>query len=185
MKNLLSVPILIFLILVTFGCSSDSSSDDVDSEPGVANLSALINGNLLSLQNSTESDAQSVTGGYYVSNNIFTFSIASGGTFNYGIEGVAFSVGGEDFSIIEDGFEMTLTNNSGLSFYGGYSLIVDGEETAIGPFTTQSAYLKINSINKNTKIVSGEFAFTLVNNQTNEQYVISNGVFNNVEYTTE
>ncbi len=100
-------------------------------------------------------------------------------------EAIAFSMAGLSFDLVTEGVQINnpITDPLSLQFAGGYSS--NGIEGENFDFDTEggTGFLRITAIDKQERIISGEFEFDVENSDTSELIQVTDGVFNNIEYT--
>lgn len=101
---------------------------------------------------------------------------------------VSLLVFGEGFDDLSDGTQFsglnifTGTGAIGIFFIYQNSVITEESISLIG---NNSASLKITAIDKTKQVISGEFSFTAENEDSGEQYTVTDGVFRDIKYKLE
>lgn len=175
--------LFLFLTLVLLtGCSSNDDSNDLDYLDG-AYLTAKVNGQNFVAEGNSLFDgvhAQLVEAG-----PVFAFAIGAAsfdGSTN--TEAIGIGLGGLDFNVITAGTEY-FAQQEDITVSGYYSE-QDENGTYLSSESELNAYVKITAIDKVNKIVSGEFYFTAIDDDNpNILYNVTDGIFNDVQYTDE
>jgi len=176
MKNLKDYLLSIFiLVIVCSSCSIDDATDDI---LGGGKITATINGN--QFKSVAEYDRIEITTvtGYYV--------IILGAGDAEGVKklkGLAIGMVGEGYSTLSTGTSWNKVGSDSEinTAEAGYS--EDDGSNDFETDKTESIYVNITSIDKDKKIISGEFNFTAVDEDTGKEYKATNGKFTNVPYT--
>ena len=100
-------------------------------------------------------------------------------------EGITLAITGPSFDDVENGYEIVnpIGNNDDPFFTAAYSSTEFGEEEQDFSFDNTTGFFRINSINKNTQTMSGEFGFTGTELISGVTFVITQGVFNDINYS--
>ena len=181
---------LIYLFLVPILLISCNSSDDTDDFNDNSNLdgpyiSATVNGEPFL--------AAPVDSGMFLLNATLTETESFFSFFIYGVEffdstsfqGVTVAFFGEDFNTVSAGFEIVNDENieQDYTFGGYYDLVTANEEEEDFSMETDDGYFKITSIDKVAKVISGEFSYTVTDLISGNTFEITEGVFNELNYT--
>lgn len=187
--KLLSVSLTLFLALLLFACSGN---DEEDIMPVIANgFTANVDGTPFTV--TSEQVAGELT---LESDGSYTFSVVAFNGDENGL-GQAISVGffGMDYNSLSTGssfrnIDFTTgtgvfgfyfdTTNGSYNFSGGYLGSLFGLDEEGG-----NATLRIVSLDKERQLVSGEFSFEFYDEDTDQQYRITDGKFGAVNYTIE
>lgn len=186
---------LIYLLLVPIFLISCNSSDDSDDSDDF-NDNSNIEGSYISASVNGESFlAAPVDSGMFVLNAtltetdfLFAFQITGVEFFSdNSFHGITLAFFGEDFDNIENGFE--IINDESIeqdyTFGGYYDLITVDEEEEDFSMETDVGYFKITSIDKIAKVISGEFSYTVTDLISGNTFEITEGVFNELNYTVQ
>lgn len=169
--------------------SSDSNPNDGQPQSSETFIRATVNGNVFmaspNADGSQRVEAALAETGFQ---DIYLLNIV-GVNLNSTTEGesVFLFLNGQDFSSVGSGFEYVDTEADDeellIGFAGLYTDdVVDDGEGDYG-YVENSGTFKITSINKTTQVISGEFNFTSTNNISGEVYTVTDGVFNNINYS--
>lgn len=184
------IPILFAILLVACSSDDDSSSTDVDGGVlGDSFISAKINGNDFK---AIPVDRAVPTISAELDENAAFFSLVIAGIdlFENITEGesIIIAITGVSFDLVFEGAEVNnpINNPLELAFGGGYAPYETGSETNVD-FDTDgsSGFLRITFIDKEAQIISGEFEYNVENSDTGEVLQITDGVFNNINYTAD
>lgn len=176
--------IVLFITLgLLLGCSSnDDSSGELDNLSGTY-IAAKVNGTTFISDNSGTFNL--ISAQLYESGSIFGLGIAAviySGDFSAKTLGIG--LGGYDFDMVVDGFEAA---GEGENFFvSGHYYEANTNGSEISSETESNAYIKITSIDKVNKTISGEFNFIAIDDDNPDvTYTVTDGVFNDVEYVIE
>jgi hypothetical protein len=169
--------------------NDDAGDDnDDDTEKPVPSVTAKINDVEFE---ATTLISQSLTGAQ-VSMQPFGFALSVTGQYIAqdlkSIKLMSISIYGTDFDELNaDSAFNILTNIAVPQAPGAFALYsedpnVDLDDDEIGFFATEEIYVKITAIDKSSQLVSGEFNFVGIDDDTGERYEITDGVFTNLEY---
>lgn len=179
MKKLI---LLFMLSIILSNCSSNDDSDsDLFENPSGSYLRANVNGENFVTNGVLDGVSAQLT----ESSSIFAFALSAavydGNSF---IRTVSFGIGGGDSGAFTNNFEVTSTDEGFTVLCYYIEANANGDST--GGVSEDNAYIKITSIDRVNKIISGEFNFVAIDtNNPNLNYVVTDGVFNEIEYTTE
>lgn len=171
---------LFFLSALLFNCSSsdDSSSNNM----GDSYISAKIDGtNFIATGGSIVNSihAQLIESESYFSMLISGLVVDE----SYNSQSIGIGFGGTDFNSVVTGLEAVGSDDM-YSLSGYYSF--GDSETNNSSESDEDEYLKITSIDKENQTISGEFRFVAIDDdESSITYNITNGVFNNIEYTVQ
>lgn len=184
MKRIIPILFLIFLV----ACSSDDDSNSMGDDGQVLSdsfITARINGDDFEAI-PVDRGVSTISAQLVQSEAFFTFTIAGidlSADITQG-EAIALSMAGSSFDLVTDRVQINnpITNPLALQFAGGYSS--NGTEGENFDFDTDgsSGFLRITAIDKEARIISGEFEFSVENSATGEILQITNGFFNNINY---
>lgn len=167
------------LIILSISCSID---DVVPNDIlGGGNITATINGN--KFESTAEYDKVQITtvAGVY----IVTLSAGDAEGISK-LKGLVLVASGEDFSTLISGetWNEVGSNDEVNKARAAYS--EDDGNSEVNDFETEiteAIYLKITSIDKDKKIISGEFTFTVVDEDKGKKYKATNGKFKEIPYS--
>ncbi len=184
--------ILLILLFLILNCSDNNSSDlDNPSNLSGAFISAQINNHEF-IATASDFDFSTIDSELNESNLFFVFSIGAtvvnGNSFTQG-QVMVLLLTGVDFSQVEDGFEIIISETNEddlLQFAAAYetSDANGGGDTNFEQIPNEG-FFKITQIDKISRIVSGEFSFSVVEENSNTVYQITQGVFNDISYNVE
>jgi len=174
----LGIHILSMFILVML-CSSCSIDDITDEILGGGKVTATINGN--KFESVAETDWVEITSvpGYY------TIILAAGDVQNLKKgKALAFATIGEEYSTLKVGttWNKVGTGSEINTAEAGYEENTSDDTNEIDTEFTEDIYVKITSIDKDKKIISGEFSFTVVDEDTGKKFKVTNGKFMEITY---
>lgn len=95
---------------------------------------------------------------------------------------------GEDFNELKVGTSFTTVTNIAIPENGGaFALYSEDLDTEVedNEFSTEkveSISIKITALDKENNLISGEFSFTAVDEDTNKKYTVTDGKFQNMKY---
>ena len=170
MKKIVSVLIMIILVVSLMGCSSN---DDVSSESGDHSFTAKIDGESFVAREDLIFTLHTMGGGYLAigaTNN----NITDTKTIDFTIEMV-------NPQSLTAGLEITDADQNEYEVLANYAFF-DEDVDAWSDEQGGSYYVKITSVNYDLGFISGEFSFTLVDEETSETYQITEGRFTNIEF---
>ena len=181
MKNLIYLFCISFLLI---GCGSDDSSDSNDDDPMLDNTPYYVS--FRESQMNFDSRAnQSVGFESFVAEGIddFSFIITTNFLTTDGqIIAFVMTLYGESFDEIQNNLEIDGQNlDFDLEFIYSRSSLIDGIDFSGSIDTGGEVYLKILSIDRDNKIISGNFNFVAESNDDTSTRSITNGFFN-VDY---
>lgn len=186
MKNI--VPIL-FLILLS-SCDSDDSGTTIGANGSTDTfITAKVNGSDFEAV-PNEMNLPTLSAALIQTDILFSLTITGvdfSDTITQG-EVLAFSLIGPNFDDVVDGLEVVnpVTDTNSLQFVGGYDISqTDGDDNQDFEFDSDTGFLRITSIDKESQTVSGEFEFTVIETNSGTSVQITEGLFNNIEYTLE
>ncbi|MDY7395663.1 DUF6252 family protein [Aureibaculum sp. 2210JD6-5] len=172
--------LLVFiLIIITTSCSIDDVvPDDI---LGGGNITATINGN--KFESAKEYDKVEITS----ISNIYIIALSAGDAEGISkLKGLVLVASGEDYATLKSG---KTWNEPGISnevnkARAAYSEDDGSSETNdFDTEITEDIYIKITSLDKSKKTISGEFTFTVVDEDTGKKYKATNGKFKEIPYT--
>ncbi|WP_418639443.1 hypothetical protein [Winogradskyella sp.] len=178
---------LLFMLVslsVLVACSSNNSDDfNEPNDLSGAYLTAKVNGEDFVVE------GNSILTGVYAqlveSNSVFVFGIGAT-TFDDGFNArvVSLALGGLDFDMVVAGGEYYA--QQGDLTVAGYYNEQNTNDTYLSSESNMEAYVKITTIDKINRVVSGEFQFVSIDDDnSNITYAVTDGVFNEIEYVTE
>lgn len=181
MKNIkfksLQLSLLILLIFNVSCSKEDVLSDDI---LGGGRVTAIINGNIF--ESAKEYDKVEIT----TVSGIYIIALSAGDAEGVNkLKGLVLVASGLDFNSLNNGKTWNQVGNSGEIDRAAAAYSEDdgnGEENDFDTELTKEVYIKITSIDKNKKIISGEFSFTAVDEDTSKEYQATNGKFIEIPY---
>lgn len=160
----------------------DDAMDDMDTDSNGASLTATVNGNAFNatIQEFIGASIAEQSGFYAIA--LFGLEIVSSNN----AKGIALAMAGFDFDTVIAGKEWTMVqSDNGLEIAGGgYTEgdIANGENDDIDTEETTEVFIRITSIDKENRIISGEFSFISSDEDTGTIYNVTDGVFTNIPY---
>ena len=182
MKILKNSLLCCLLLIVFTSCNKD---DDATTEMGLdGQISARIDGESFTSEafdGAVEASFSEVDLG---DTKYFVMAIGGADLSSNSLRAVGIAFGGFDFSNVTAGSEFKgISNEEGNPFaLGTYQLERDIDEINASSENTSSATIRITAINREQRLISGEFSFTATDEETNESYNVTNGVFTNIPY---
>lgn len=181
------IPILFSLLLVA--CSSDDSGSTDNNNGGLGDsfITAKINGNDFE---AIPVDRNVPTISAELNENAAFFSLVISGIdlFENITEGEAIIIAmtGVSFDLVFAGAEVNnpVDNPLELAFGGGYAPYETGSPNVDFDTDGSSGFLRITAIDKEAQIISGEFEYNVENSDTGEVLLVTEGVFSNINYTS-
>lgn len=173
---------LIFVLALTIigiSCSvEDSVPDDI---LGGGKVTATINGN--KFESAKEYDKVEIT----TVSGVYIMVLSAGDAEGISkLKGLAVVASGADFSTLSAGktwIEIGDKGEVGKAAAGYSEDDGSGEANDFDTEITEAIYIKITAIDKSKKTISGEFSFTVVDEDTGKKYKATNGKFTEVSYT--
>ncbi|MEO1031026.1 MAG: hypothetical protein AAFX55_06460 [Bacteroidota bacterium] len=174
--------LLICTLFVLVSCSTNDDSDTPNLLEG-GTITATVNGqNLFANADNTIN----ISGQFVEINGVFILQVGAGL-----LDGrsVAVGISGIDFDAVVDGFDADADDEnedfSAKLFYFEADNDPNDEDADldIGGESELDAYVKITSIDKVNKVISGEFnGIVLDDDDFDITYVVTDGVFTNISY---
>ncbi|MET2986219.1 DUF6252 family protein [Aureibaculum conchae] len=171
--------LLFILIIVSTSCSVDDVvPDDI---LGGGNITATINGN--KFESAVEYDKVEIT----TVSGVYIIALSAGDAEGISkLKGLVLVASGEDFNVMNSGktWDEAGSDNEVNKARAAYS--EDDGNSEVNDFSaelTEAIYIKITSIDKSKKTISGEFSFTVVDEDTGKKYKATNGKFKKIPYT--
>ncbi len=179
---------LIVSILVFISCSSESNGGDENNQNRGTLLTAQINGQ------SYASDDQNVSATLFLSDSFSQFVIAGsyldsevGSAVSEGI-GIGFTF--ENLDQLSPGAIWDSLENQGFrTVVGSYSFgaaTLSSADVVLADSNQAGGYaiFEITALNTETNTISGDFSFLAIDEDTGQEYLVTQGKINEVPYTT-
>lgn len=167
--------LLILCLLLISSCTKSNSLDNLEDITQGTDFTAKVNGTSFGVKKDFARAQINRTQGFYV-----ITIVAVDVTSTVDAKGIGLAMIGTDFNQLKAGiiFNTPEDGNVGAS-YGESDLINDVNDFETDDFKT--VYIKITGIDKNKKIISAEFNFTVKDDDGNIA-TITDGKFNNLPY---
>lgn len=188
MKN----TILFLFSIILVSCSSDdsSSTDDDGGSSGLTGsyITAKVNGNDFEAV-PNDNGVPVISAALVEADLLFSLTVSGidfGETISQG-EAIAIALIGSDFDDVVNGLEVVnpVSDSSSFQFVGGYEISSTGGNGFDSDFDESTGFLRITSIDKDSRTFSGQFEFTVTETNTNTTYQITEGVFNDIVYEVQ
>lgn len=173
---------LIFVLALTIIGTSCSVEDVVpDDILGGGKVTATINGN--KFESAKEYDKVEIT----TVSGVYIMALSAGDAEGVSkLKGLVLVASGEDYSTLNSGktWDEVGSNDEVNKARAAYS--EDDGNSEVNDFSaelTEAIYIKITAIDKSKKTISGEFSFSVVDEDTGKKYKATNGKFTEVSYT--
>ncbi len=175
-KYFILLPLLFFLFTA---CSVEDAVGDV------------INGNAVTAKiNGKDFGApkELVSAKIQLISNVYVISIGAGDADGINlIKGIILATSGLDFDTLKAGktWSSVSTDPNNIA-EAGYT--EDDRNNEVNDFETEiteDIFIKITAIDKEKKLISGEFNFVVVDEDTNKKYTATNGKFTDIPYLLE
>ncbi|MEM9001845.1 MAG: hypothetical protein AAGB24_16420 [Bacteroidota bacterium] len=188
--------IVILSIFVCIGLQS-CASDDTDDSPIIEDIAEDMDDD--SQDNDEALEGQSLTakvngvdfnngegliaGAFTEESGFYVIAIVAGEIIDdNNVKAIGLAVSGFDFDTLEAGKEWTVVENetnfeSAIGSYGEGETINDQDTDE-----TLDIFVRITSIDKENRLISGEFTFIALDEDTNMEYVVTDGRFTDIFY---
>lgn len=199
LKAVIIVPIILALLLMSFySCSKSSIENAVDKlteeqiedildEETIGSITAKVNGVNFATSNVKEFLIASVS----ISEEFYIITIvgvdAQSGTKNAKVMGLYML--GQDFNNVDTGktYDTVLEDLFVDGALAAYHENIDSDDddsddSFFGPNEIEEIFIKITALDREKKIISGEFNFKGTNEETGVFYEVTNGKFTDIAY---
>lgn len=187
MKKIISI--LFALLLVA--CSSDDNSGSTDGDNGGLGdsfITAKINGNDFEAI-PIDRGIPTISAELDENSAFFSLVIAGIDLFENITDGeaIVIAMAGVSFDLVFEGAQVNnpVDNPLELTFGGGYAPYETGGPNVDFDTDGSSGFLRITAIDKEAQTISGEFEYNVENSDTGELLQITEGIFNNINYTND
>ncbi|HBK71502.1 MAG TPA: hypothetical protein DDZ39_07610 [Flavobacteriaceae bacterium] len=166
------------LILLIISCTPETVLEDIIDK---GDFTAKVNGKNFNADNAaiaTEITIHSISG-------IYSIGMIAADVINVGTKkAIALVMIGSDFDQLVAGKTFTeIIKNEIEGGGGGYSEDITNNNVDIGTDIVESIFIKITTIDKENKLISGEFNFIAIDEDTNKKYTVTDGKFKDIHYT--
>jgi len=181
----INFPHYLLLVLLTFSsCSSDNSEDMIDemTSNGGASFTARVN----NMDFDAESDF--IDANVTIQSGFYVISIAAGDPLDQNnAQAIALGMFGTDFDSLESGQQWNVIPDNQNQFMdvavGGYAFgIATDQITDTGTTDVTQINVRLTCIDRDRRLISGEFNFVALEEETNTTFTVTNGVFTNILY---
>ncbi|MCF6349201.1 MAG: hypothetical protein L3J20_13040 [Flavobacteriaceae bacterium] len=102
------------------------------------------------------------------------------------VKGIGLLMVGSDFDQLSAGETFDKASKNDTEGGGaGYSEDLGTSDVEVDADLIESIFIKITALDKDKKLISGEFNFVVVDEDTNKKYTITDGKFTNIVYQLE
>lgn len=183
------IQFLLSIVLIACSSGDDSGSTDDDSDVlGDSFITAKINGDDFEAV-PIDRGVSTISAELNESATFFSLVIAGIDLFENITEGEAIiiAMAGVSFDLVFEGVQVNnpVDNPLDLTFGGGYAPYETGGPNVDFDTDGSSGFLRITAIDKAAQTISGEFEYSVENSDTGERLQITDGVFNNINYTND
>ncbi len=119
--------------------------------------------------------------------NLYYIGIAAGDIVSTEkVKGIGLVMVGSDFDQLSAGETFDEVSENDTEGGGaGYSEDLGTSDVNIDTDLIESVFIKITAIDKDKKLISGEFNFVVLDEDTNKKYTVTNGKFTDIPYLLE
>ncbi len=168
--------LLVSLILVFTSCSVSNTNDDIDIFDGF-DFTAKVNGKDFRVNKKAVTTRITRHTGYY------SIAMVAGDIATGNPKAIALAMVGPNFDQLSAGKTFDIISDNDTEGGGvGYSEDLGSDTDAIKTDIIETVFIKITAIDKDEKLISGEFNCVLIDEDKNQKYTITEGQFKDISY---